>query len=176
LKTPHFCTCHNPGPGFPSSRVFVFSDLRFRFRFMVLNATFNNMSVISWLSVLLVEETGLPGENHRPAASHWQTLSHNVVSSTSRQWFNVRGSCSICLYVDHHCLNFRFVIDNICKKYQCYFWKQMEVTSKYFCAVFTFVSNKTKVVGEQWAVNHIVGMMWWAVNHIVSMSVVSIFV
>ena len=132
LKTPHFCTCPNPGPRFPSSHVFVFSDLRFRFRFMVFNATFNNISVISWLSVLLVEETGLPGENHRPAASHWQTLSHNVVSSTSRQWFNVRGSCSFCLYVDHHCLNFRFVIDNICKKYQYYFWKQMEVTSKYF--------------------------------------------
>ena len=29
---------------------------------MVLNATFNNISVISWLSVLLVEETGVPGE------------------------------------------------------------------------------------------------------------------
>ena len=37
---------------------------------MVLNATFNNISVISWLSVLLVEETGVPGENHRPVASH----------------------------------------------------------------------------------------------------------
>ena len=33
-------------------------------------------------SVLLVEETSLPGENHRPAVSHWQTLSHKVVSST----------------------------------------------------------------------------------------------
>ena len=38
---------------------------------MVFNATFNNISVISWRSVLLVEETGVPGENHRPAASHW---------------------------------------------------------------------------------------------------------
>jgi hypothetical protein len=28
--------------------------------FIVLNATFNNFSVISWLSVLLVEETGVP--------------------------------------------------------------------------------------------------------------------
>jgi hypothetical protein len=27
----------------------------------------------------LVKETGVPGENHQPAASHWQTLSHNVV-------------------------------------------------------------------------------------------------
>ena len=26
-----------------------------------------------------MEETGGPGENHRPVASHWQTLSHNVV-------------------------------------------------------------------------------------------------
>jgi hypothetical protein len=30
---------------------------------MVFNATFNNISVVSWPSVLLVEETGLPGEN-----------------------------------------------------------------------------------------------------------------
>ena len=30
-----------------------------------------------------MEETGVPGENHRPAASHRQTLSHNVVSNTS---------------------------------------------------------------------------------------------
>ena len=32
--------------------------------FMVSNATFNNTSAISWQSVLLVEETGVPGENH----------------------------------------------------------------------------------------------------------------
>ena len=40
--------------------------------FMVFNATFNNISVVSWMSVLLVEDTWIPGENHRPAASHWQ--------------------------------------------------------------------------------------------------------
>ncbi len=34
---------------------------------MVFNATFNNISVISWQSVLLVEEPGVPGENHGPA-------------------------------------------------------------------------------------------------------------
>ena len=48
---------------------------------MVFSATFNNISVISWWLVLLVEETG---ENHRPVATHSQTLSHNVVSSTPR--------------------------------------------------------------------------------------------
>jgi hypothetical protein len=31
------------------------------------------------------EETGLHGENHQPVASHSQTLSYNVVSSTPRQ-------------------------------------------------------------------------------------------
>ena len=54
------------------------------------NATFNNISVISWRSVLFVEETGVPGGNHRPVvpvASHWQAWSHNVVSSTSHhEW------------------------------------------------------------------------------------------
>ena len=49
---------------------------------MVFNATFNNISVILWRSVLLVEETGGPGENHRSVAIHWQTLSHKIVSST----------------------------------------------------------------------------------------------
>jgi hypothetical protein len=37
---------------------------------MVFKSTFNNISVISWRSVLLVAETEVPGENHRPATSH----------------------------------------------------------------------------------------------------------
>ena len=37
---------------------------------MVFNATFNNISVIWWQSVLLEEDTGVPGENHRPVESH----------------------------------------------------------------------------------------------------------
>ena len=31
---------------------------------MVFDATFDNISLISWHSVLLVEETGVPGKNH----------------------------------------------------------------------------------------------------------------
>ena len=65
-------------------------------RVKVFNATFNNISVISWRSILLVEETGVPVELHRAAASYWQTLSHDVVSCTplrerdsnwQRQWW-----------------------------------------------------------------------------------------
>jgi len=37
---------------------------------IVLNPTFDNIVVISGGLVLLVEETGVPGENHRPVASH----------------------------------------------------------------------------------------------------------
>jgi hypothetical protein len=37
-------------------------------------------------------ETGVSGENHRSVASHWQTLSHNVVSSTPH---NERTSSSM---------------------------------------------------------------------------------
>jgi len=40
--------------------------LQGKVRILVLNTTFNNISVISWQSVLLVEDIGVPGENHRP--------------------------------------------------------------------------------------------------------------
>ena len=48
----------------------------FRIRIMVLNASFNNISVIflSRQSILLVEKTALPGENHIPVASHSQII------------------------------------------------------------------------------------------------------
>ena len=86
---------------------------RSRVRVLKFIATFNNISVISWWSVLLVEETG---ENHRPAASHWQTSSHNVLSSTPRLseiqtgkrdnhtgdviwWTNIMGFDTLCLTI-----------------------------------------------------------------------------
>ena len=34
--------------------------------FWCFNATFSNMSAISWRSVLVVEEAGVPGKNHLP--------------------------------------------------------------------------------------------------------------
>ena len=48
---------------------------KWRVLVMVFNTTLNNISVLSWCSVLFVEETGVPGEIHRPVVSHWQTLS-----------------------------------------------------------------------------------------------------
>ena len=37
---------------------------------MMFNVTFNYILAISWQSVLLVEETEVPGENQGPVASH----------------------------------------------------------------------------------------------------------
>jgi hypothetical protein len=49
---------------------------------MVLDTTLNKITGILCRSVLLVEETGVPRENPRPATNHRQILSHNVVWST----------------------------------------------------------------------------------------------
>ena len=65
---------------------------------LVFNA--NNISAISCWSVLLVGETGVPGENHRPAASHCQTLSHNVVSSTPRHERGFELTTSVIIGID----------------------------------------------------------------------------
>jgi hypothetical protein len=44
--------------------------------FMVFKATFNNISAISWRSVLLVEETGLPGEKNTDLSQVTDKLYH----------------------------------------------------------------------------------------------------
>jgi hypothetical protein len=38
---------------------------------MVFNATFNNISIISWLSVLSIKESGVTRENDLPAAKFY---------------------------------------------------------------------------------------------------------
>ena len=47
----------------------VFQNLTL-FHFWCFNAIFSNISAISWRPVLVVEEAGVPGENHRPWASN----------------------------------------------------------------------------------------------------------
>ena len=52
----------------------LFLNCLFVYLFIVFNATFNNISVISWQSVLLVKETAVPGENDKLQISfeiHW---------------------------------------------------------------------------------------------------------
>ena len=40
-------------------------------RFLVFNATFSNISAMSWRLALVVEEAEVPGKNHLPWASNW---------------------------------------------------------------------------------------------------------
>ena len=61
---------------FNSEILIILIDNQFiYFIFWYFNATFSNISAISWRPVLVVEEAGVPRENHRPWASKWKTLS-----------------------------------------------------------------------------------------------------
>jgi hypothetical protein len=96
---------------------------------MVLNATFNNSSVkcISWRSALMVEERV---ENHQPAASHWQTLSHNVVLNTPRleleiRTHNVSGDRHWSIKADRHDIHLtelllKVALSTIALSFNCY--------------------------------------------------------
>ena len=91
--------------------------------FMVFNATFNNISVISWWSVLLVKETGVSGENHWPVTSHWQTFIDHIMlyrvhlTMSGVRTHNMNSSCHriiLWIYVRHlltlyNSLIFRFL-------------------------------------------------------------------
>jgi len=62
-------------------------ELKVRVRVMVFNTTFNNISVISGQSLLLVEETGVPVENHWPAAkSLTNFITLCCIEYTSPEW------------------------------------------------------------------------------------------
>jgi len=60
---------------------------------MVFSATFNNISVISWRSVLLIEETRVPRENHHV----------NIIHVLYRKYFNRGHSpCIISIWIFYY--------------------------------------------------------------------------
>jgi hypothetical protein len=61
----------------------IWRQLRVGVRGMEFNASTDNISAIWWRSVLLVEETVVPAENHWPVASHWQTITYCCIEYTS---------------------------------------------------------------------------------------------
>ena len=118
---------------------------------MVFDATFNNISVISWWSILMVEETEVPGENHRPVASHWQTLSHNVVSKYHKCGCQLamvfrHSEIDMCCSFTVHCIiikydDFIVLMDFLCwmpfsAVYQLsigdqfYYWRRVDCSEK----------------------------------------------
>jgi hypothetical protein len=74
--------------------------LRVRARVMVFNATFNNISVTSWRSVLSVEETGVLGKNQRPPAPTLSKQFENLI-----RLLDMRLSTGTSPLADHRNLN-----------------------------------------------------------------------
>jgi hypothetical protein len=69
--------------------------LRVRVMVMMFNTTINNISVISWRSVLLVEETAVHGENPQPVERNIPV----VICDTGLFWSGSYGSWIYnCLY------------------------------------------------------------------------------
>jgi hypothetical protein len=74
-------------------------------------------------SVVLMEETGVSGEDHRPAACHWQTLSPNVyrvhlsgIRTLVVMGTNCIGSCKS----NYHMIKTR-MSPVLCELFQCSF-------------------------------------------------------
>ena len=69
------------------------------------NATFNNNSVISWLSVSLAEETRRPRENHRPVASLMTNDKFYHILLYTLPWLRFELTTSVVIGIDciDHC-------------------------------------------------------------------------
>ena len=116
---------------------------------MVFNATFNNISVILWRLILLVEETRVPGENHRSAASHWQTSSHNVVMSTphpsgirTRNYHMITTTVTtswFCEYRTQWRLSKKYVVGTRFNIYICI----SKTNVNWYCNIWLYINLKT---------------------------------
>jgi hypothetical protein len=90
---------------------------------MVFNATFNNISVISWWSVLLMEQTGISGENHRRNTC-------NTTCIVLRK--NLKNKSDLISYIPHsYCNKYysRFALLMFCF-IQFYWWSKPEYLEK----------------------------------------------
>jgi hypothetical protein len=137
---------------------------------MVFNATFNNISAISWRSVSLLGETGVPWENNRRATSHWQTSSHNVVSSG--QIFSCHHFISLCFEILTWYLVFEITILDKYDKHKrsiwnkfCYYLCNHCLSPLTSCAseVHSIQHYVMKFVSDLWHVG-CCEIKWWQLN------------
>ena len=143
LIAPHFSACSKPEPGFSthvSWCLFLYSMIWwFGLGLWCLTPLSTLFQVYRWGLVLLVEETRVPVENHRPAVSQGFRLTdklyHIILYQVHPAWAEfeltklevICTDCDhhgyfsdlrwevICSFieivgVDHHCLNFLFIM------------------------------------------------------------------
>jgi hypothetical protein len=88
-----------------------------------------------------VEEIAVSGENHRPVASHWQTLSHKVVNSltdNSKVWWDTKCRRVRVYSLANSMLYWAMLIWLFTKQYQkslvlfFFFQFDLKVTDNYF--------------------------------------------
>jgi hypothetical protein len=130
---------------------------------MVFNATFNNIWVVSWWSVLLVEETQVPRENNRPTTSKWQTLSHLRYIKYTSPWAGFKPRCIFittpfrlnrrsCLLSESGNATFRSYVQTTCVS-NWLIWKQK------VCKTFLSSSRNISI-----GVNLIVSLIFWTLK------------
>ena len=97
------------------------------FCFMVFNATFNNISVISWRSVLLVEDP----EKTRPVASHWQILSNKCCIEYTSTWAGFEHTTLVVIDTDciGSCKSNYHTITTMTSHFILFFLKEKNVAS-----------------------------------------------
>ena len=90
--------------------VFCFSQCFVKVMGLVFNAPVNYISAISWWSVVLMEETGVPRENHRPVTSHltspWAlvVIDTDCIGSCKSNYHTITTAQSV--FVLFSCLSF----------------------------------------------------------------------
>ena len=145
----------------PSAQFFSYHN-RVSVIVILFNVTFNNISVISWRSALLVEKSGVPVENHRPAASHWQTLSHNFVSSTPRHeqlpYYHGENMLlfNVCFVVDQHTWLDVYSVSSLKHQSTCNHFKRfqlVQLSDKTYWAQLSF-SWRIAVLWLCWRESH----------------------
>ena len=125
---------------------------------LVFYATFNNISAISWWSVLLEEGTGLPGENHRPSAKQWQSLSHNALHLAPWAGFELPTSvvidpdCIVSCKTNYSTMTATSPPQNITQKHKIWLsYVQLRVTCIYNLCIIQILT----VVGLFTLYNHL---------------------
>jgi uncharacterized membrane protein len=111
------------------------------FRFMMFNTTFNNISAISWRSVLLVG--GNRSTRRKPPIRYvailWQTVSHNVFSSLG-------NSCLVCCWKHQTFVSvFVFVLCCFCFVFVIRIYEWM-IHSEYQCPSIVDFNNQRSLV------------------------------